>query len=249
MSDSYSPEFEQWYGYLQSVEGGVVDHDLDNGGATWHGISARFLESIGRQGPISKADAKQIAHDYFWQGIGADTMAPVVAWCYADAYFNHRPDAAIKLLQGALGVKQDGIAGPATRAAAAPDAVNARLFWETYASARTALYTGIVKADPTQMAFLTGWNNRVRRLGQSMLAAGLAEPEMQKMPWYQKAMQAAGPGTKATGIGVLSIGGLLALFAPDIDIDSLRELVNSPEALKATLGGFITALIARLRLR
>lgn len=246
---TFSPAFEAWYSYLQSVEGGVIDHDLDNGGATWHGISSRFLESIGRQGPISKGDAKLIAYDYFWEGIGAESMAPVVAWCYADAYFNHRPDAAVKLMQSALGVKQDGIVGPATRTAAGPNAVNARLFWEQYASARTALYTRLVKADSTQLAFLTGWNNRVRRLGQAMLVAGLAEPDLQAMPWYRKAMESAGPGTKATGIGVLSLGGLLALFAPDIDIDSVRELVNNPDALKATLGGFIAALIARLKLK
>lgn len=190
-----SPAFNLFYdSHLSLVEGGVVDNDLDKGGATWYGISSGFLKTIGRQGPLSKSDAKKIAFDYFWEPNELDEMNQVAAWSYCDALFNHSQVAATRIFQVGLGVEADGVMGPKTREAA--KSINQKLFIERYRVARTRYYTGLVKSDSTQLEFMVGWIDRVHRLNQALLTSGLLKGEITKLPWYTSST------AKATGWGV-----------------------------------------------
>lgn len=236
-----TPAFELFYDkHLSLVEGGVVDHNLDKGGATWYGISTGFLQGIGRQGPISKDDAKKIAFDYFWEPHGMDQMDPVAAWGYCDALFNHSSKAATRIFQSALDVTVDGIPGPMTRDAA--KSINQKLFLERYRIARTRYYKELVEKDPTQLAFLVGWVDRVHRLQQAMLVNGLLTGELAKLPWYQS-------GTaKATGWGVLVAGLVTTLTSSGADTESIVEWART-QLPQGGLLGVIAAWLAKHRFK
>lgn len=239
-----TPEFELFYDrHLSKVEGGIVDHNLDDGGATWYGISSGFLEDIGRKGPVSKADAKEIAYDYFWEPNGCQDMAPVAGWSYCDALFNHSPEAAAEMLQHALQVTVDGIVGPRTRKAA--KSINTRLFIMRYRVYRTRYYAALVKDDPTQLAFLVGWVDRLNKLNQAMLVSGLLKETLKKLKWYSPAR--ASVNVKAAGFGMLMLTAVVGLFWPDLDISSLKGLLDDPVALKAALISVGGGLMARWR--
>jgi len=239
-----TPAFELFYDqHLSPVEGGEVDIDVDRGGATWYGISSGFLKGIGRKGPISKADAKKISFEYFWEPAKCDEMDPVAAWSYCDALFNHSPRAAARIFQGALGVKVDGSVGPKTRAAAKD--INQRLFVERYRIARTRYYVSLVKNDPTQFTFFVGWVDRVHRLNQAMLVNGLFEQVLKDLPWHKSVLQSE--QTKVNTIGVAGGGALLAMFFPDLDLSSVQGFFENPELWKAGVGGIVLRNVAKWR--
>lgn len=239
-----TPEFESFYdNHLSLVEGGVVDHDLDKGGATWYGISSGFLDNIGRKGPVSKADAKKITFEYFWEANGCQEMDQVAAWSYCDAIFNHSPRAAGKMLQHGLQVTVDGSVGPKTREAARQ--VNRKLFIERYRVFRTRYYADLVKNDATQMVFLVGWIDRVHRLNQAMLVGGLFQNELKTLKWYSADNYSV--NVKSAGFGGLTLVGVATLFWPDLDTSSLKALTNDPDAMKAALISVGGGLMARWR--
>lgn len=234
-----TPEFEAFYGaHLAKAEGGVTNHKDDLGLQTWYGVSSAFLEGIGRVGPISKLDAKQLFFEHFWQPTGCQDMDPVAGWAYCDALVNHRPSPAAKMLQHALQVSEDGVVGPATKAAA--KSINRKTFIERYRTYRSRFYVKICKRNPSQLSFLVGWMDRVHLLLQAMLITGLLKSDLQKLTWYSPDNFSS--TTKSAGIGVGMFAAFIGLFWPDIDVDNL---LSDPEALKASVIAMGTFLIAK----
>lgn len=143
-------------------EGGYVDHERDNGGATNHGVTHRTLASW-RGRPVTKADVRaltraeavEIYRAMFWNVIRGDELPAGVDLAVMDAAINSGPRAAARWLQIALGVKVDGFVGPKTVAAAraADPAVVIR--------ALSAYRLNMMRRHEDWDVFGDGWSRRV----------------------------------------------------------------------------------------
>ena len=109
--------------YVERVlahEGGFVDHPKDPGGATNFGITERVARAWGYRGTmrnLSRGMAIDIYRENYWNAIQGDKLPGAVAFQVLDAAVNHGPGNAIRWLQRAAGVADDGRFGPITLAA------------------------------------------------------------------------------------------------------------------------------------
>lgn len=97
-------------------EGGYVYNINDPGGETNWGISKRAYPDVNIK-TLTKEDAKKIYYRDFWQRIDGDNLPNEVAYQTLDAAVNHGVGNAIRMLQRAIGVHDDGNFGPLSRAA------------------------------------------------------------------------------------------------------------------------------------
>lgn len=105
--------FDQAFEKLIGHEGGYVCNPADPGGETKFGISRRSypMEDI-RNMTLERAKALYL-RDY-WGPAGCDAVPDGVKFDLFDTAVNSGITTAIRLLQGAAGVTQDGIVGPIT---------------------------------------------------------------------------------------------------------------------------------------
>lgn len=106
---------------LLGNEGGYVDHPKDPGGATNYGITQRVARAHGYQGDMRNLPigiAVEIYETDYWKPIKADQLPEALRFHVFDAAVNSGPGQAIKWLQRASGVAQDGVIGPRTLSAA-----------------------------------------------------------------------------------------------------------------------------------
>ncbi len=151
-----TPSFLSAFAALLGNEGGYVDNPADPGGATMWGITQRVAQSWGYDGDmrdLPQETAQAIAYNKYWQPYQLDALPPDVAFQVFDGVYNGGP--AVRWLQQAAGVAQDGVMGPATIAAAnaaPPAAVIGR-----YNAVRLLYYAELV----TWASFGRGWARRV----------------------------------------------------------------------------------------
>ena len=109
--------FDIAFDRLMGHEGGYVNNPSDPGGETNWGISKRSYpdEDIKE---MTKERAKVIFKRDFWDRVQADTLADGVAWQAADFAYHSGAETAVRYLQRALGVADDGYWGPHSQAAA-----------------------------------------------------------------------------------------------------------------------------------
>jgi len=134
----------------------------DQGGLTRWGISQNAYpdEDIVE---MTRARAEAIYLRDFWLPIKGDSFPPIIAFVLFDAAINSGPVQAIKLLQRALRVEEDGIVGPVTIRAAGiyPHVESVARFLER----RLTFYRELVISNPARHGTsLYGWNLRVLRL-------------------------------------------------------------------------------------
>jgi lysozyme family protein len=162
--------FNEGMAYVFGEEGGLADHPDDRGGRTLYGITTLTWEdwrdTLGKPGsPVdacTREDARSIYHAGYWLACKCDGLPWPVSLCVFDAAVQHGPQQAIKLLQRAVGARDDGAIGPATLAAVAKADV-ARL---VRALVRTRLlnYRAILIKRPDQRVFGPGWIGRAMNL-------------------------------------------------------------------------------------
>lgn len=107
--------------HLLGNEGGYVDHPKDPGGATNYGITQRVARAHGYQGDMRNFPLSMALGIYeadYWKPIKADQLPEHLRFHVFDAAVNSGPSQAIKWLQRAAGVADDGIIGPRTLSAA-----------------------------------------------------------------------------------------------------------------------------------
>lgn len=121
---------------------------------TKYGISAMSYPNLDIKN-LTEAQAKDVYRNDYWQAINLDKLYPAMAFQVFDAAINHGKTAAIKLLQKAVGTKQDGIIGPLTIAAANNLASPEVIY--NFNAARIELYTNI----STFQTYGRGWMARV----------------------------------------------------------------------------------------
>lgn len=172
--------FQKVMPYIFSEEGGYVNNPADPGGATNMGITIATLSAWEghRVSPedvknLTQATATKIYQAQFWNKIDGDNLPSGIDYAVFDFSVNSGPGRAAKMLQGILGVPQDGVIGAKTVAAAnqrsADEIINA------LCDARASWLKGLSTAS----TFGKGWLARVERVRSRALALAVKSPVTQ----------------------------------------------------------------------
>ena len=145
--------FEQAIERILSHEGGYVNDPRDPGGETQWGISKRSYPHLNIKA-LTRQDAKKIYREDFWNRIHADEMYDGLAFQALDFAVNSGIETAVRKLQLAAGVADDGYWGPVTQAALASRSESDLIM--RFVAYRLKYWTKL-KGWP---AFGAGWANR-----------------------------------------------------------------------------------------
>lgn len=150
---------------LLKHEGGFVNHPKDLSGMTNLGVTKRAWEDyVGH--PVDEAQMRALTpetvetfyRERYWDVIGADSLPGGVDYCVFDCAVNSGPRQAVRLLQRAARIKDDGILGPNTLNAVR--GMDPRLLISRYTAARL----DFLQKLPTFTSFGKGWVRRVREV-------------------------------------------------------------------------------------
>lgn len=108
--------FDTTFDKLISHEGGYVFDLRDPGGETKFGISKRSYPTLDIKA-LTLADAKAIYRRDFWDRAQCDKLPAALAFDVFDTAVNSGIGQAIRFLQRAVGVADDGVIGPLTLSA------------------------------------------------------------------------------------------------------------------------------------
>ena len=108
--------FEQAIERVLGHEGAYTPGKDDPGGETKWGISKRSYPSLNIKA-MERPEAIHIYHRDFWRRINADKLPDGVAYQLLDFAINSGIETAVRHLQRALGVADDGHWGPVSQAA------------------------------------------------------------------------------------------------------------------------------------
>jgi len=111
-----SHNFDKFIDRLLAHEGGYVWHASDPGGETNWGISKRAYPKVNIK-TLTRDGAKAIYKRDYWDAVKGDHLPPAVAFQAFDVAVNHGVGVAIRWLQRAARVADDGQFGPMTLAA------------------------------------------------------------------------------------------------------------------------------------
>lgn len=169
-----TPKFKTCLAHVLRFEGvipekglkGNVDHPKDPGGRTGAGILQReytaWLAARGRASKdvweMSDNDRDSIYWERYWDDLKCDDYPLPQAFLLFDTGVLNGVNAARKLAQKTVGVRQDGIIGPITRAAL--NAVDKAEFLERFQFHRRAY----LKTRPAWPTFGEGWYNRMTQV-------------------------------------------------------------------------------------
>ena len=113
-------DFGKAFDLLIGNEGGYVNNPKDPGGETNLGITRTVAVANGYAGDMRtmpKETAKVIYKKMYWDKLQCDQLPFVVAFQLFDSGVNHGNAQAVKFLQRALSVTDDGVIGTKTIAA------------------------------------------------------------------------------------------------------------------------------------
>lgn len=150
--------FDQAFTRLLGNEGAYSAVAADPGGETMWGITKRVAQANGYQGDmreLSQSTAREIYRRLYWDAIQADELPEEVRFDVFDAAVNSGCTQAIKWLQRAVGVYDDGLIGPLTLEAAALKPAASVL--ARFNGQRLEFMTGL----STWTTFGKGWARRI----------------------------------------------------------------------------------------
>lgn len=161
--------FDEADGFRQHIEGGYSNNPNDRGGETLYGISKVAHPEIDFD-TLTPEGARLFFEEEYWLRYRCFMLHEPLDGCMYDAVVNHTPRKAVRLLQERIGVRQDGIIGPKTAAAAEgfPNVISFFL-------ADRCDYYDWLNDQEGQAGFSTGWFRRIVLL--SMFAADRAGHE------------------------------------------------------------------------
>lgn len=145
--------FDEAFDRLIGHEGGYAFSAKDPGGETKFGISKRSYPSL-NIARLDRETAKAIYHKDFWLPLGDDAH-PAIKFQAFDFAVNSGIQTALRKLQRAIGVADDGHFGPRSRARLAELAVSDVLM--LYLAERLEFMTSLSTWD----AFGRGWARRI----------------------------------------------------------------------------------------
>lgn len=150
--------FDQAFDLLLGHEGAYSRHPNDPGGETMWGITRKVALQEGYTGDmhvLPRDFAKAIYRKRYWDAVHADELPEQLRYPVFDAAVNSGVTQAVKWLQQALDVGDDGILGPLTiKTAQNSYAMDA-------AVKLTAVRLDFMTSLPTWGAFGKGWARRI----------------------------------------------------------------------------------------
>lgn len=150
--------FDTAFDILMGFEGGYVNNPNDPGGETNWGVTKSEAITNGYFGQMKDlpvAFAKQIYWQKYWGKIQADQLPDLLRYPVFDAAVNSGPAQAVKWLQRAAGVTDDGIIGQKTISAV--NALSADVVLRKMLSQRLIFMTSL----PQWPTFSKGWARRI----------------------------------------------------------------------------------------
>lgn len=106
-------DFDKAFEHVLGIEGGYVNDPKDPGGETKYGICKRSYPAVDIKA-LTIEQAKAIYKRDYWDKIKGDDLPFPLNLFMFDAAVNQGVDPAIKMLQAALSVAQDGVIGAQT---------------------------------------------------------------------------------------------------------------------------------------
>lgn len=146
--------FDQCFDKLIGHEGGYVNDPRDPGGETNFGISKRAYPQVDIKNLTLDA-AKAIYKRDYWDRAQCDKLPPQLAYLLFDAAVNSGIGQAIRFLQRAVNLADDGVLGPLTLAAVQ------RLDAESVATRYLAQRLEFMTKLSTWDTFGKGWARRI----------------------------------------------------------------------------------------
>lgn len=154
-------------------EGGFVDHKNDRGGRTNYGVTQKTYDAFRQIRGLEQQDVRDITMDevealyyQYWRDAHCEHLPEPLDLFVFDCAINSGAGRAVKLLQRALGIADDGQWGPQTRHSMeniiAEDMVHDLA--DVYLRLRAGWYDTIIERDPSQAVFAKGWMNRLDKL-------------------------------------------------------------------------------------
>jgi lysozyme family protein len=169
-------------------EGGYSKRAADRGGATDHGITHAvysvwreehgFIDQDIRQ--ISSNEVAALYQEKYWIPSGAGNCPLPVDLLVFDCAVNSGPGCAVRTLQKAIGIDDDGVFGPGTRAILAT--LDPRTVASKFLAIRRAFYLNFAAHHPDQQEFLDGWLNRVANLEKICQNLSPTQPQPGEQP-------------------------------------------------------------------
>jgi lysozyme family protein len=166
------PGFDEAFEFLMKWEGGYVNDPTDPGGETNFGISKRAYPDVDIRA-LTKEKAKKIYKRDYWRVVRAhDLLTYKLCLTLFDFAVNSGTDRAIKALQNALGVKEDGIFGPMTMKELLRTngtvADRERMLADKINDKRLEFYVRLTNITPASRRFLLGWLRRLFALQKAI---------------------------------------------------------------------------------
>lgn len=172
--------FEECLGFVLRWEGGYSDgtgkNSADRGGATNRGITQKvFDEYRVRKGlprqpvsGISGDEVRSIYHGSYWTPIHGDDLPMPIDLVLFDSAVNCGVKQAVRFLQRALNIPDDGIFGPVTEHSLEttiypPEDIATRVIEQ-----RDTFYEKLILNDSRQAIFAKGWERRLNALRDAL---------------------------------------------------------------------------------
>lgn len=150
-------------------EGGYSNRASDAGGPTKYGITHKTLAAhrgvksvtAAQVKAMTLAEAEAIYRKSYWAQSGGDVLPVGLDYAAFDFGVNSGPSRAVKVLQGVVGVAQDGKIGPATLAAVGRYTGGVVKLIRDYCAARMAYLRGLTSPKTGFPVNGRGWTIRV----------------------------------------------------------------------------------------
>ncbi len=272
MMKPQTESFEKALDHVLEFEGGFSDHHADPGGPTFRGVTIGLLASHlgtrisnwrrarlvnGIKG-LKSRQVRMIYWQHFWKTTSAAQLPPGVALMVFDAAVQHGPRRAIRMLQRAVGVDDDGEIGPITRAAVAR--TSAREVVRSIGQARRAFYRSLKHFEH----FGRGWMRRLdATIERGLARADSAPAPIEKSPrqsnqkdieemnnekkWWMESLTLWGTFITAMSTVLPIIGPFIGF---DISATMIEQFGDAVARLIQALGGVtgtFMAVVGRMR--
>lgn len=174
-------------------EGGFSDHKNDSGGATFAGLSLSYMLQAGdrdkngtldfdlnRDGKVDAADVKlltvdavadELTREFYYKLNLVDLRSIRLRWKVCDIAINCGRTVAVKMLQRAMNVDDDGVIGLVTRQRAntlIQSGIGETALLTRLSNNQVRHYVACVKRDAKNLSFIDGWLTRAFDLGDDL---------------------------------------------------------------------------------